>query len=188
LSVSAAVEKSGVVGSPSAACSFAVKGFVRESVGVSAAAFFLSAVPFSSNFHWATGVVSWVKSVAVAVLIVVDSTSDSQKVAKSVIGKLTFDGAGVSSTEIICVSFKTSVSHFSSDPRPWKVTNFPRGTLDPLIFRINNRALVTFVQRFAESIDFVDWSSLTTSNIVVKVTPAAVFVELTKGASGDSGS
>jgi len=186
LSVRAAVQERRVVGSATAAGTLTVQGLEWKSLRVGSATLLLSAIALSTLLHWATGIVRWVKSVAVSVLVVVDSAASGKQERECVVGKLAFNHASVGSA-LVLVSLEARGSKVSTSTRSREVGNLPWGAIDAGIFGVDDSALVAFVQGLTESIDLVDWGSLTTSNVVVKVTPAAVFVQLTKRARCDSG-
>ena len=103
LTVAAAVEELGVVGSATAAGSVTVESLEWESVGVATAARLLTADALHAWLDWATGVSAWVKiGVVVSVLVVSDRRARDEK-GEQVVNKDTLDGASSCGTRIIWV-------------------------------------------------------------------------------------
>ena len=128
---------------------------------------------------------AWVESVIVSVGVVVDLGSGEEE-GKERINKLSFDGASVSGT-VFSVQGVTRISQVDTGTGTWVVSNFPWDARFAGGFRVQNGALVSVSQSFAESIDFVDWGTFTSSNVIVEVAPASVLVEGVDGVSDVSG-
>ena len=89
LTVGAAVEELGVVGSAAAAGSVTIESLEWESVGVATAARLLTADALHAWLDWATGVSAWVKiGVVVSVLVL---KTQSQKIESKILGNLGVD-------------------------------------------------------------------------------------------------
>merc|ERR1712156_255445 len=185
LTVTAAVKKLRVVSPGTATSSVTVQSFEWKSVWVSTAASFFSGDTFDTWFDWASFVVAWVESVLVSVGVVVDLRSRKKK-SEERINKLSFDGTSVSGT-VFGVQVVTRVSQVDSSSGSWVVRNFPWDTRFAGGFGVNDGALVSISQSFTESIDFVDWGTFTSSNVIVEVAPASVLVEGVDGVSDVSG-
>ena len=174
MTVTAAVKKLSVVGSGTATGSVSVKSFEWKSVWVSAAARFLAGNTFDSGFDWATFVVAGIETVVVSVAVVVDLGSGKEKGEKTV-NELTFDGASVSGT-VVVVQGVARVSEVDTGTGSWVVDGFPWDARFTGGFGIDYGALVSVSESFAESIDFIDWGTFTSANVVVEVAPASVLV------------
>jgi len=185
LTVTAAVKKLGVVSPGTATGSVTVQSFEWKSVWVSTAASFLAGNSFDTWFDWASFVVAGIKSVVVSVGVVVDLGSRKEK-SEERINKLSFDGTSVSGT-VFGVQVVTRVSQVDSSSGSWVVRNFPWDTRFAGGFGVNDGALVSISQSFTESIDFVDWGTFTSSNVIVEVAPASVLIESFDGVGDVSG-
>merc|ERR1712190_686855 len=177
LTVTAAVKKLSVVSPGTATGSVTVQSFEWKSVWVITAASFFTGNSFDTWFDWA--------SFVVAVGVVVDLGSRKEK-SEERINKLSFDGTRVSGT-VFGVQVVTRVSQVDSSSGSWVVRNFPWDTRFAGGFGVNDGALVSISQSFTESINFVDWGTFTSSNVIVEVAPASVFVEGVDGVSDVSG-
>jgi len=185
LTVTAAVKKLGVVSPGTATGSVTVQSFEWKSVWVSTAASFLAGNSFDTWFDWASFVVAGIESVVVSVGVVVDLGSGKEK-SEERINELSFDGTSVSGA-VIGVQVVTRVSQINSSSGSWVVGDFPWDTRFTGGFGVDDGALVSISQSFAESVDFVDWGTFTSSNVIIKVTPASVLVELVDGVSDVTG-
>jgi len=185
LTVTAAVKKLGVVSPGTATGSVTVQSFEWKSVWVSTAASFLAGNSFDTWFDWASFVVAGIESVVVSVGVVVDLGSGKEK-SEERINELSFDGTSVSGA-VIGVQVVTRVSQINSSSGSWVVGDFPWNTRFTGGFGVDDGALVSISQSFAESVDFVDWGTFTSSNVIIKVTPASVLVELVDGVSDVTG-
>ena len=174
MTVTAAVKKLSVVGPGTATSSVTVQSFEWKSVWVSTATSFFSGNSFDTWFDWASFVVAWVESVVVSVGVVIDLGSRQEK-SEERINKLSFDGASVSGTFVI-VQGDARVSQVNTGTGTWLVSNFPWDARFASGFRVQDGALVSISQSFAKSIDFVDWGTFTSSNVIVEVAPASVFI------------
>jgi len=186
LTVTAAVQQLSVVSPGSAASSVTVQSFEWESVWVSTAASFFSGDTFDTWFDWASFVVAWVESTGVVSVGVVINLGSRQEEGKQRINKLSFDGTSKSGT-VIGVQVVTRISQVDSGTGTWLVSNFPWDARFASGFRVQDGALVSVSQSFAKSIDFVDWGTFTSSNVIVEVAPASVLVEGVDGVSDVSG-
>jgi len=185
LTVTAAVKKLSVVSPGTATGSVTVQSFEWKSVWVSTAASFFSGDTFDTWFDWASFVVAWVESVVVSVSVVIDLGSRQEK-SEQRVNKLSFDGASVSGT-VFGVQAVTRVSQVDTGSGTWLVRNFPWNARFTGGFGIDDSALVSISQSFAKSVDFVDWGTFTSSNVIIKVAPASVLVEGVDGVSDVSG-
>jgi len=185
LSITATVQQLSVVSPGTATSSVTIQSFEWESVWVSTAASFFSGDTFDTWFDWASFVVAWVESVVVSVGVVINLRS-RQEEGKQRINKLSFDGTSKSGT-VIGVQVVTRISQVDSGTGTWLVSNFPWDARFASGFRVQDGALVSVSQSFAKSIDFVDWGTFTSSNVIVEVAPASVLVEGVDGVSDVSG-
>jgi len=185
LTVTAAVKKLSVVSPGTATGSVTVQSFEWKSVWVSTAASFFTGNSFDTWFDWASFVVAGIKSVVVSVGVVVDLGSRKEK-SEERINKLSFDGTSVSGT-VVGVQVVTRSFQVNSSSGSWVVGDFPWDTRFTGGFGVDDGALVSISQSFAESVDFVDWGTFTSSNVIIKVAPASVLVELVDGVSDVTG-
>merc|ERR1712156_768305 len=185
LTVTAAVKKLSVVSPGTATGSVTVQSFEWKSVWVSTATGFFSRDTFDTWFDWASFVVAWVESVVVSVGVIVDLGS-RQEEGEERVNKLSFNGASVSGT-VIRVQGVTRVSQVDTSSGSWVVGDFPWDTRFTGGFGVDDGALVSISQSFAKSIDFVDWGTFPSSNVIIKVAPASVLVEGVDGVSDVSG-
>jgi len=185
LTVTAAVKKLSVVSPGTATGSVTVQSFEWKSVWISTTASFFSRNTFDTWFDWASFVVAWVKSVVVSVGIIINLRSGQEK-SEQRINKLSFDGTSVFGT-VISVQGVARVPQVDTGTGTWLVGNFPWNARFTGGFRVQNGALVSVSQSFAKSIDFIDWGTFTSSNVIIKVAPASVLVEGVDGVSDVSG-
>jgi len=129
--------------------------------------------------------VAWVESVVVSEVVVVDLGS-GQEEGEERVNKLSFDGTSVSGT-VIGVQGVARVSEVDTGTGTWIVSDFPWHTRFTGSFGVDDGALVSISEGFTESVDFVDWGTFTSSNVIVEVAPASVLVEGVDGVSDVSG-
>jgi len=189
LTVAATVQQLSVVSSSTAASSVAVQSFVWEPVWISTATSFLSRNSFDTWFDWTTWfaakVVAWVKSIVVAVGGIIDLRTGQEK-SEEGISELTFDGAGVSGT-VIGIQRVTRISKVNSGSVSWSIGDFPWDTRFTGGFGVDDSTLISVSKSLAESIDFIDRGTFSTSDVVIEVAPTSVFVELVESESDVSG-
>jgi len=175
LIVTAAVKKLSVVGSSTATGSVSVKSFEWKSVWVSATASFLAGNTFDTGFNWATFVMASIESAGVVSVSVVIDLRSRQKKSEKTVNELTFNSASVSGTFVV-VQGNARVSEVDTGTGTWLVGDFPWDARFTGGFGINDGALVSVSESFAESVDFIDWGTFTSANVVVEVAPASVLV------------
>ena len=185
LTVAAAVEELSVVGSGTAAGSVTIEGLEWESVWVGTAASLLAANALHAWLDWASLVVAWVESVVVSISVVVDLGSGEKK-SEQRVNKLSFDGTSVSGA-VVGVQTVARFSQVDTGTGTWSVADFPWDARFAGSFGIDDSALVSVSQSFTESVNFVDWGTFTSSNVVIKVTPASVFVQRVDGVGNVTG-
>ena len=176
MTVTAAVEKLSVVGSGTATGSVSVKSFEWKSVWVSAAASFLAGNTFDSRFDWASFVVAGIETVVVSVAVVIDLGS-GQEESEETVNELTFDGASVSGTFVV-VQGDARVSEVDTGAGSWVVGDFPWDARFTGGFGVDDGALVSVSEGFAESVDFIDRGTFASANVVVEVAPASHRVDI----------
>ena len=176
MTVTAAIEKLGVIGSASAASSVTIESFEWKPVWVGTATVFLSR-GFDTGFDWASGVGGRVEvAVVVSVGFVGDLGSGDQE-SKQVINEDTLDGAGSGGARVTLVGVPAGLVSFWALSGAWKVIDFPRNAGFTFVFTVDHCALVAVGESFTETVDLVHRGTFTSSNVVVKVAPASVLVE-----------
>jgi len=185
LTVTAAVKKLSVVSPGTATGSVTVQSFEWKSVWVSTAASLFTGNSFDTWFDWASFTMAGIESVAVSVGVVVDLGS-RKEVGKERVNELSFDGTSHSGA-VFGVQLVARGFQVNSGSGSWVVGDFPWHTRFTGGFGVDDGALVSISQSFAESVDFVDWGTFTSSNVIIEVAPASVLVELVDGVSDVTG-
>jgi hypothetical protein len=88
---------------------------------------------------------------------------------------LTLNSASVSGT-VVVVQGVAGVSEVDTGTGTWSVWDLPWDARFTSGFGIDDGALVSVSESFAESVDFIYWGTFTSANVVVEVTPASVLV------------
>jgi hypothetical protein len=185
--IRAALLKSGIKSSSTAAASFSRQWFIREPVWVVTTASSFSI--FDTINQWTTGflIKSWLHE-----LFINGTTSDKQ--VKHFQHKNTFDFTSTVLAEssvsnwvnvVKSVTVKNQVRLTSTSS--WKVLNFPWHTtvVTSLFFVVEHATVITISKFLTEMIDTVDWFSVTSSVVVFKVAPATVFVDSVEIVTGE---
>jgi len=172
----AAVEYRSTVGPRSTATALATKSLEWKSVGVSTAASLLGSTSSSTLLHWAAGISGGVEALSVRVVSIRDALT-RKEYRQQILNKLTFDGTCTGGAQI-GVEVLAAREEVFSGPSTGSVCDFPGGAIVAFVLRVSHGALVSLAESLAHSVNLVDRVTFASSDVVVKVAPAAVLVEV----------
>jgi len=96
---------------------------------------------------------------------------------QKVLYKLTFHGTCTSRAQV-SVEVLTARKEVSSGPSTGNVVNFPGSAVVALVLRVSHGALVSLAKGLTHGVYLVDRVTFASPDVVVKVAPAAVLVEV----------
>jgi hypothetical protein len=180
--------KGGIKSLSTAASSLSRQWFVWESVWVITATSSFSI--FNTVNQWATGffVKGWL-----LVLFVNGTSSDEQ--VEYFQNEDTFDFASTVGAEVGLGDWVDSVESVAVEDQvrfsgtgTWKVLHLPwdATVVSSGFFKIEHATVITVSQFFTEVIDSVDWFSVTSSVVILKVAPATVLIDSVKVFTGEN--